>query len=103
MKNNNMLALGHNENVYVFNAIGIESLIVLEKDLEAIIKEYTNKGVKIFFVSQKFNEKLSEIKKTYIEDAYPIFLTLSMAQDDEPIGVKELGKNVEKATGIKLF
>lgn len=103
MKNNQMMALGHNENVYVFNAIGIESLIVEEDLLEETIINKVNEGVKIFFVSQTYNNKINEIKELYIEKTYPIFLSLAMSPEDELIGVKELSKNVEKAIGMKLF
>lgn|SRR5690554_3361791 len=102
MKTKTMMAIGHNENVYVFNAVGIDSLIVLEKELENIINVKTQEGIKIFFVSQQFSGKINEIRKEY-QSSYPIFLTLAMDENVLSTGVKELEENVEKATGIKLF
>ena len=102
MQKNSLVAIGHNENVYVFNAIGIESLIVDEDQLKLVIKEKVALGVKIFFISQKFQEAINELRKTYNEP-YPILIMLAMDEDESSIGVSNLATNVEKATGIKLF
>lgn len=102
MKNKTLIAIGHNENVYVFNAIGIETIIVEEANLASVISDNIALGVKIFFISQKFRETINELRKLY-EQPYPILMMLSMDEDDASIGVKDLAANVEKATGIKLF
>lgn len=103
MQNNTIIALGHNEACYVFTAMGISSKIVTHQNLEEIVLEYIKNGIKIFFISQEFNEKVKEIKEKYKDSAYPIFLTLAMDKGTDSIGVNEIRRNVEKATGISLF
>ena len=102
MKKHDLVAIGHNENVYVFNAIGIESLSASKEELINIINEKVELGAKIFFISQKFSEEVNEIRKTF-DSSYPILLMLAMDEDELSVGVKDLAQNVEKATGIKLF
>lgn len=103
MTNNSVIALGHNENAYVFSSIGIIGKVVSEDNIEERIEEYLQKGVKIFFVSQVFREKIDEIRNHYRGNAYPIFILLVMDKNVESIGIDEIRKNVEKATGINLF
>lgn len=102
MQKNSVVAIGHNENVYVFNAIGIKSIIVEEEQLANVIKENVVLGTQIFFISQKFSNTVNELRQLY-EEPYPILLMLAMDEDEASIGVKDLAENVEKATGIKLF
>ena len=63
MQNNSMVALGHNENVYVFSAIGIEGIIIDEKSFKDVLKDLITREVKIIIVSQHFQELL-EVKKS---------------------------------------
>ena len=102
MENKTMVAIGHNENAYVFNAIGIEGVIASEKSFKTILLDYIKKDVKIIIVSQHFDNQLDEIKKEY-QEVYPIFITLSMEHDEDSKGIEKLRKNVEKATGITIF
>ncbi|HHT55471.1 MAG TPA: hypothetical protein GX012_02795 [Acholeplasma sp.] len=102
MQNNSMVALGHNENVYVFSAIGIEGIIIDEKSFKDVLKDLITREVKIIIVSQHFQELLEEVKKEY-QAVYPIFITLQMEFGEESNAVDNLRKNVEKATGINLF
>jgi|SRR5690554_4792717 len=102
MKNNSMVAIGHNENVYVFSAIGIEGIITDEKSFKNVLLDLIKKEVKIIIVSQHFDELLEEVKVEY-EKVYPIFITLQMEFGEDSNGVDRLRKNVEKATGISLF
>jgi len=103
MTNKSVVALGHNENAYVFSTIGIVGRVVLMSNIEERIEEYIKQGVKIFFVSQVFKEKIIEIRNKYKDQAYPIFILLAMDKNEKSLGLEELKENVEKATGINLF
>lgn len=103
MKNKSIIALGHNENVYVFNAIGIDGIVIQRDMFIKSVNDYIKEGIKIFFVSQEFNDLIREIKEENDTEAYPIFLSLSMDKNVESIGIEEIRKNVEKATGINLI
>lgn len=102
MQNKKVIALGHNESVYVFNSIGIDGLIVDRKDFISSVEEYINNGINIFIVSQIYHLEVEKLREKYNKSAYPIFLMLAM-EDTKSSGIAELRKNVEKATGISLF
>lgn len=103
MTNNTVVALGHDDNVYVFNAIGVEGVIVDSNNIENKINDLISKGIKIFLVSQNFLEIINKLKEEHKQNAYPIFITLAMNTDQASSGVAELTKHVENATGINLF
>lgn len=103
MPNNLIAAFGHNENVYVFSSVGIFAKIVNEENLESRINDYLERGVKIFFISQKFATQINNIRTLYKNDPYPMFILLAMDKNEESIGSEEIRKNVEQATGIRLF
>lgn len=98
-----IIALGHDESVYIFSAIGIKSIIVNNKNIKEIVNENIKNGTKIFFVSQAFSNIINELKEEYSHSAYPIFLQLAMDKDTNSDGVSQIKKNVEKATGISLI
>lgn len=103
MTNESVVALGHDDNVYVFNAIGVEGIIVNKENIITKINDYVLKDVKIFLISQEFSDITNEVKEKYKQTAYPIFITLAMNNEDASNGVAELTKHVEKATGVNLF
>lgn len=99
---NSIIAIGHNENVYIFNSVGVEGIVASEETFETILLDKIKKNVKIIIVSQKFEKLLEEFKKEYSE-TYPIFITLVMELGVESNGINKLKENVEKATGINLI
>jgi|GEM_PF-2108625 len=103
MKNSLMLAIGHNQNVLMFNAIGIDGIIVTDDNFNKVLEKYIADGIKIFFISQKFIELLRKTKEKINENAYPIFLTINMELKEKNLGLDEIRKNVESATGINLI
>ncbi|MDY0277641.1 MAG: V-type ATP synthase subunit F [Acholeplasma sp.] len=104
MANKSIIAFGHDESVYLFNAIGVDGVIATVDNFEELIAKHLEKGdKKIFLVSQRFNELVLKIKEQYINDVYPIFLVLAMDNDEKSMGEENIRDSVEKATGINLF
>ena len=102
MENKTIVAIGHNENVLIFNAIGVKGVIADLNNFEDIVLGLINEDKKIIIVSQHFDELLEEVRNKH-QDIYPVFITLPMDVGVENTSLEKLRRNVEKATGINLF
>lgn len=98
-----MIAIGANDSVMIFQSIGIPSYIIteevaLKKKIDEIVDD-----AKIIFISEALEPLLTDIRKKYIERTYPIILSLPMHGEKSTIGLEKLKKDVERAIGISLF
>lgn len=102
-KDKTIICLGHDENALMFNAIGINGLVINDpKSIKDKVDNLTKDGIKIFLVSDKFTNEIDEIRTIY-KGAYPIFLLIPLDGNINGQGVERIRLNVEKATGINLF
>ncbi|HKL95539.1 MAG TPA: V-type ATP synthase subunit F [Haploplasma sp.] len=101
--NATVMCLGHNENALLFNASGIQGIIIKdEKDLALQVEKYVEQGIKIFLVSEVFSEEIERLREKY-NAVYPIFLLLSLDGSTTDAHVERIRKDVERATGINLL
>lgn len=101
-KKEQIVALGHDENALVFNAIGIKGYVINDND-ELINKiDELKEDIKIFIVSNYFRDEINELRKT-LKEVYPIFLLLPLDGKGSEDGIKSLRRDVERATGISLI
>lgn len=101
-KKEQIVALGHDENALVFNAIGIKGYVINDND-ELINKiDELKEDIKIFIVSNYFRDEINELRKT-LKEVYPIFLLLPLDGKGSEDGINSLRRDVERATGISLI
>lgn len=101
-KKQQIVALGHDENALVFNAIGIKGYVINDND-ELINKiDELKEDIKIFIVSNYFRDEINELRKT-LKEVYPIFLLLPLDGKGSEDGINSLRRDVERATGISLI
>src|SRR5690625_6235919 len=94
-----IIALEHDENALIFNAIGIKGYVVNDSDeLLNKIEEFKD-NIKIFIVSDYFKDQINELRKT-LKEVYPIFLLLPLDGKGSDDGIKSLRRDVERATVI---
>ena len=100
---NEIVAIGHDENSLVFNAVGIKGYVCLnDNELIEKINELVSLETKIFIISDKYRSVINEIRSNF-NTVYPIFLLLPLDGSTNSDGIDEIRKNVERATGISLI
>lgn len=98
-----IVALGHDENALVFNAIGIKGYVCSDaNELNDKVNELMNDNIKIFIVSNYFKDEINKLRET-LDKVYPIFLLLPLDGKGTEDGINSLRRDVERATGISLI
>lgn len=103
MEERKIVAIATTEKVFLFNSIGIEALIIEEKNLEKNIEKLILDGLEIFLVSENLDSKLLDLREKYADKAYPVFLLLPIDFPASGKGTKKIEKDVEMAIGINIF
>lgn len=102
MNKSEIIAVGHDENALIFNAIGIKGHVCHNEDELINLINDQLKDVKIFIVSDHFKDEIQKLRKTF-KSVYPIFLLLPLDGSSNKDGIESLRKDVERATGISLI
>ncbi|MGI6359962.1 MAG: V-type ATP synthase subunit F [Acholeplasmatales bacterium] len=96
-------AIGPTETTLLFQSIGIKALIISEeRELRRKIDEISSEA-KIIFISEALKAYVSEIKKKYQDETYPIILLIPMDGEASDLGIEKLKKDVERAIGMALI
>ena len=62
-----IVCLGHNENALLFNASGIEGVIIeSEQQFYEEVNKFIDKGIKIFLVSDEFNNYVNKLREEHV-------------------------------------
>lgn len=96
--------IGENEDIIIFNGIGITPFVI--KDREEVskkIEELAEGGTKVVIVSDIFQEGISETLEKYQEQSFPIILLLPLGGVETGLGIEKIRKDVERAIGINIF
>lgn len=100
---NEIVAIGHDENSLVFNSIGIKGYVCESEELLINkINELMADNIKIFIVSDHFKNEIYKLRETF-KSVYPIFLLLPLDGSSNDDGIKQIRRDVERATGISLI
>ncbi|HNZ50773.1 MAG TPA: V-type ATP synthase subunit F [Bacilli bacterium] len=99
-----MAAIGLDETVLIYNALGIKTFVIKQADeADNIIFKLVNQKFKIIFVSEAIYSHIPETLEKYQSLPFPMILPLPMEQASAGIGLKKIQDNVEKAIGINIF
>jgi V/A-type H+-transporting ATPase subunit F len=99
-----MAAIGDQDTVILFNAIGIRTFTA-QNNVEAdkIIFDLVNRKCKIIYVTEELYATLGETIEKYKSLPFPIIMPIPSGQGNKEIGLKKIKENVEKAIGIDIF
>lgn len=99
-----MAAIGFDETVLIYNALGIKTFIIKQAgEADSIIFKLVNQKCKIIFVSEEIYTHIPETLEKYQSLPFPMILPLPMEKDSSQVGLKKIQDNVEKAIGINIF
>lgn len=99
-----MAAIGKEDTIVLFNAIGIPTFICNDEDeADKIIFDLTNKSCRIIYVGEEIYEAIPETLDKYSKSPFPIIIPIPEGIDSKGVGLKKIKDNVEKAIGIDIF
>ncbi len=99
-----MAAIGLDETVLIYNALGIKTFIVKQaNEADQIIFKLVNQKFKIIFISEEIYSHIPETLEKYQSYPFPMILPLPMERESASVGLKKIQENVEKAIGINIF
>lgn len=104
MKKPTIAAIGENEDIIIFNGIGITPFVITNRE-DVIIKidELAADGTKVIIVSDIFQFGIEEAIEKYQEQSFPIILFLPLGGVETGLGIEKIRKDVERAIGINIF
>lgn len=96
--------LGENEDIIIFNGIGITPFVISDYRLiEEKIEELAQAGTKVIIVSDIFEASIQETLEKYQDQSYPIIILLPLSGFETGQGLEKIRKDVERAIGINIF
>lgn len=96
--------LGENEDIILFNGIGITPFVIKDhKILMDKIDELADLGTKVIIVSDIFQDSIKESLEKYQNRSFPIILLLPLGGYETGLGIEKIRKDVERAVGINIF
>lgn len=97
-------AIGHDDQVYLFNAIGVKTIVLTKKEeVDKAIYQLVTQKYKIIFVSETLYQKIPETLEMYKGVAFPIIIPIPIDVTSSQLGEAKIRDNVEKAIGIDIF
>lgn len=104
MNKNEVAAIGTNDAIILFNAVGIKTYLADEPVVvDRIIFDLANDNYKIIYVSEEIYEMIPETLEKYKNITFPIIIPIPTSTDQKGIGLKKIKENVEKAIGFDIF
>ncbi|MDD3107001.1 MAG: V-type ATP synthase subunit F [Bacilli bacterium] len=99
-----MAAIGLDETVLIYNALGIKTFIIKQvSEADAIIFKLANQKCKIIFTSEDIYTHIPETLEKYQSNPFPMIIPIPMEKESASVGLKKIQENVEKAIGINIF
>lgn len=99
-----MAAIGKEDTIVLFNAIGISTFVCNNKEeADKIIFDLTNKSCRIIYIGEELYESIPETLDKYEKSTFPIIIPIPEGTTSKGIGLRKIKNNVEKAIGIDIF
>ncbi|MGI6758264.1 MAG: V-type ATP synthase subunit F [Bacilli bacterium] len=99
-----MAAIGDQDDITIFNAIGIRTFKAKSaEEVDRIIFNLVNQKCKIIYLSENLYQDLDETLEKYKSSPFPIIIPIPTSEENMGIGMKKIKSNVEKAIGIDIF
>lgn len=96
--------LGENEDIIIFNGIGITPFVIKSRhEIIEKIDELAALGTKVIIVSDIFQQAIADTLEKYQDDPFPIILMLPLGGIETGLGLEKIQKDVERAIGINIF
>ncbi|HHX00090.1 MAG TPA: V-type ATP synthase subunit F [Acholeplasmataceae bacterium] len=104
MEKNEIAAIGSNDLVILFNAVGIRTFQTDDVALvDRTIFDLANENYKIIYISEDIYEKIPDVIEKYNNRTFPILIPIPTTEEGKGIGLKKIKENVEKAIGFDIF
>jgi V/A-type H+-transporting ATPase subunit F len=103
-KLNEIAAIGGDDSILLFNAVGIKTFNIDDLALvEKTIFELATNNYRIIYVSEDIYKNIPETLEKYKMTVYPIIIPIPLKEKSDGIGLKKIKENVEKAIGFDIF
>jgi V/A-type H+-transporting ATPase subunit F len=97
-------AIGSDDTILLFNAIGIKTYTLSEPaQVDRIIFQLATEKCRIIYVSEDVYQEIPETIQKYKTTVYPIIIPIPTKTASKDIGIKKIKENVEKAIGFDIF
>lgn len=104
MEKVHMAAVGCTEEIYLFNAVGIATILAKTPvDADQKIFELVQAGCKIIYLTEELYTQMKETLEKYAKSAFPIIIPIPSLAGSTGVGVKKVRSNVEKAIGMDIL
>ena len=97
-------AIGTQDTIALFNAVGIQSLIATSpEDADKKIFQLVQEKCKIIYIVEELYEAIGKTLEKYKNQPFPMIIPIPTGVESKGIGLKKIKSNVEKAIGIDIF
>jgi vacuolar-type H+-ATPase subunit F/Vma7 len=96
-----VLVIGEEDFIKVFNLYGFEVIQTKKELARELLEEKIEEGTAIIFFSPTLYSQIADIIKRYEERFYPLFISLTTAEESvEDLRIREL---LKRALGTDIF
>ena len=98
-----MAIIGDGDSVLAFKAGGVDAYPVSHVEQARDVLKKLSKEYQIIFITDVIAEKIDDVIKKYLTDAYPIILSVPSGNGSNGYGMQGIKKAMEKALGVDIL
>ncbi|MDD4123470.1 MAG: V-type ATP synthase subunit F [Bacilli bacterium] len=97
-------AIGSTDEIYLFNAVGIMTVLVQDpQEADKKVFELSQAGCKIIYLFEELYTMMGETLEKYKDKTFPIIIPIPSQKGSKGVGMKKIRDNVEKAIGMDIL
>lgn len=98
-----MAIIGDGDSVLAFKAGGVDAYPVSHVEQARDVLKKLAKEYQIIFITDVIADKIDDVIKKYLTDAYPIILSVPSGSGSNGYGMQGIKKAMEKALGVDIL
>ncbi len=99
-----LAAIGQSGEIYLFNAVGITTIIAkTPSEADAKIFELAEAECKVIYLEEALYAQMGETLEKYEKKAFPIIIPIPSQEGSKGLGIKKIRDNVQKAIGMDIL
>ena len=104
MEKIDIAAVGTSSEIYLFNAVGITTIIAkTPEEAEHRIDELSAAECKVVYLEEELYLQMGETISKYKVKTFPIIIPIPSQKGSKGVGMKKIKDNVEKAIGMDIL
>jgi len=104
MEKIDLAAIGQSSEIYLFNAVGITTIIAkTPQEADEKIRDLANGDCKVIYLEEALYINMSSTPERYAKRAFPIIIPIPSQEGSKGVGLKKIKDNVQKAIGMDIL